>query len=121
MSTAKNVEAGVNRAKKATRNAAEDTSSVVSREFQNFVSDIEDLIKSSTSLTGSELEKAKEKISERIADAKESLGEVGDTIVERARHTAEVADEYVHEQPWSAVGAGAALGLLVGFLLARRG
>jgi ElaB/YqjD/DUF883 family membrane-anchored ribosome-binding protein len=120
MSTTAKVEAGVNRAKKATRNVVDDTSSVVSREYHNFVADIEDLIKSSTTLTGEELDKAREKIGERIAEAKESLTEVGDTIVERARKTAEVTDQYVHEQPWSAVGAGAALGLLVGFLIARR-
>lgn len=115
-----NVEAGVNSAKAATRNAVEGTSSVVSREFHNFVADIEDLIKSSTSLTGEELEKAREKIRTRISEAKDSLSEISETVVDRARKTVEVTDQYVHEQPWSAVGVGAALGLIVGLLLARR-
>ncbi len=119
-SKVKHIEASAGHAKKAVREAAEDTTSAVSTEFRNFVADIEDLIKSSASLTGDELDKAKEKIGERITQAKESLGEVKESIVEQARKTAEVADHYVHEQPWTAVGAGAALGLLIGFLLARR-
>lgn len=116
-----NVKAGLKRAKRAGENVVDETSASVSEEFHNFVADIEDLIKSSSSLTGDDLAAAKEKLSERISEAKAHLGEVGESIAERARCTAEAADEYVHEQPWTAVGAGAAFGLLVGFLLARRG
>ncbi len=38
----------------------------------------------------------------------------------RARKTAETTNTYVHEQPWNAIGASAAVGLLLGYLLARR-
>jgi ElaB/YqjD/DUF883 family membrane-anchored ribosome-binding protein len=31
-----------------------------------------------------------------------------------------VADDYVREQPWQAMGITAAAGLLIGFLLGRR-
>lgn len=91
-----------------------------SSEFKNFVSDIEELVKSSASLTGDELEKAKQKIGDRISQAKSSFDDVKETIVERCKKTASVTDDYVHEQPWTAIGAGAAIGLFVGFLLARR-
>ena len=106
----------VNEAKEKVQRSA----STASGEFKNFVSDIEDLLKSSASLTGDELEKAKEKISERISQAKESLTDVKDTIVEKAKKTACATDDYVHEHTWTAVGAGAAIGLFVGFLLARK-
>jgi ElaB/YqjD/DUF883 family membrane-anchored ribosome-binding protein len=33
---------------------------------------------------------------------------------------AKVTDEYVHENPWKAIGVTAALGLIVGMLIARR-
>lgn len=92
----------------------------VSRELHSFVADIEDLVKATTSLTGEDLARAKAKLGERIAAAKQSVEEIGGVIVDRARHTVKVTDGYVHKQPWQAIGIGAALGLLVGFVLARR-
>jgi len=92
----------------------------VSLEFHNFVADIEDLIKATTSLTGEDLTRARAKLSERVAAAKQSVEAVGGAIAQRARNTAVVTDAYVHQQPWKAVGIGALAGLLLGFALARR-
>ncbi len=94
--------------------------SALAREFHNFVADIEDLIKAATHLTGEDLAEAKEKLNERIATAKKSVEEVGETITHRARKTAEITNNYVHDQPWNAIGASAAFGFLIGYLLTRR-
>ena len=96
------------------------SSATLSREFHNFVADIEDLIKSSTSLSGEELSKAKEKIQERIGDAKEALESATQGVVQRGRAAAAATNEYVNHEPWKAVGIGAALGLLLGVVIARR-
>jgi len=92
----------------------------VSREFHDFLADVEDLIKATTSLTGEDLTRARAKLSERVAAAKESVQGIGDAIADQARDTAKTANSYVHEHPWQAVGIGAALGLLLGVALARR-
>jgi len=97
-----------------------EASSGVAREFHSFVADIEDLIKATTNLTGDELNRAKAKLNQRIASAKTTVEDMGETIVNRARKTAETTNTYVHEQPWNAIGASAAVGLLLGYLLARR-
>lgn len=89
-------------------------------EFQNVLSDIEDLVKTTTSLTGEDLTRAKAKISERVASAKQTVALMAGVITDRARKTVKATDGYVHEQPWQSIGIGAALGLLVGFVLARR-
>jgi len=96
------------------------SASSLAHEFRSFVSDVEDLIKATTNLTGEDLSKAKAKLNQRIAAARDSVEDVGGTIANRARKTAESTNTYVHEQPWTAIGAGAAAGLLVGFLLSRR-
>jgi ElaB/YqjD/DUF883 family membrane-anchored ribosome-binding protein len=103
-------------------NAAQkqDSPSAMAREFHNFVADIEDLLKATTNLSGDELQKAKAKLNERIAAAKESATEIGESVINRARKTAESTNIYVHEKPWSAIGASAAVGLVLGYLLARR-
>ncbi|MDF3014104.1 MAG: hypothetical protein K0Q78_2308 [Cellvibrio sp.] len=92
----------------------------MAREFRNFVSDVDDLMKATNNLTGEELNKAKVKLEQRISTARRSVEELGGTIADRARKTAVSADNYVHEQPWTAIGAGAGIGLVVGYLLTRR-
>ena len=99
---------------------ASTSASALAREFRSFVTDVEDLIKATTSLTGDDLNKAKAKLNQRIANAKDSVEDVGGVIANRARKTAETTNTYVHEQPWTAIGAGAAAGVLIGYLLSRR-
>lgn len=99
---------------------AENVISGASSEFHNFIADIENLIKETTTLTGEELSRAKEKLTTRLAEAKESAQDVGGAIAQRGRRAATVTNEYVHEQPWKVIGASALIGLLVGFALTRR-
>jgi ElaB/YqjD/DUF883 family membrane-anchored ribosome-binding protein len=101
-------------------NAISAVPSAISRELHNFLADIEDLIKDTTSLSGEELAQARDKLNERIAKARASVEAASESVVQRARHTADVTNEYVHEKPWVALGAGAALAFLVGVIIARR-
>jgi ElaB/YqjD/DUF883 family membrane-anchored ribosome-binding protein len=104
-----------------TKNPAVDAAlSGITLEFQKFVADMEDLIKASTSLTGDDLARAKANLSARVATARAFVEEMPGTISDRARNSVKVADDYVREQPWQAMGITAAAGLLIGFLLGRR-
>lgn len=98
----------------------EKASSKAANEFTNFVTDVEEFIKSTTHLTGEDLTKAKAKINERIVSAKETASEVSEELIARSRKAAAATNTYAHEHPWTVIGAGAAVGLLVGYLLARR-
>jgi ElaB/YqjD/DUF883 family membrane-anchored ribosome-binding protein len=93
----------------------------VTREFHDFLADIEDLVKSTTSLTGADLAGATARLNARVAAAKESMRHAGGVAAERVRDAGRRTDGYVHRQPWQAMGIGAALGLLLGLVLARRG
>jgi ElaB/YqjD/DUF883 family membrane-anchored ribosome-binding protein len=94
--------------------------SAIAREFHAFISDIEHLVESATSMTGEDFERAKAKLSERIGAARASVGKAGSSAIDRARSGAKATDRYVREQPWQAAGIGAIAGLLIGLLLARR-
>lgn len=89
-------------------------------EFQRFVADVEDLIEATTSLTGEDLSRAKASLSARVSAAKASLADMGSMVTSQARQAAKATDGYVHENPWQSIGIGAAVGLVVGFLIARR-
>lgn len=93
----------------------------ISKEFKTFVTDIENLVRESASLNGEELAKAKAKINQRIEAAKQIAHEAGGSLMQQARKTADVTNNYVHEQPWTVVGTGALVSFMLGFLLARRG
>jgi ElaB/YqjD/DUF883 family membrane-anchored ribosome-binding protein len=105
----------------AASSAAPDGSLVgIPLEVSNFLADIEDLLKATTSLTGEELALARAKLSKRIASAKQSVEATAAALSARARSAATVADTYVHQKPWAAIGIGASLGLVIGFVIARR-
>jgi ElaB/YqjD/DUF883 family membrane-anchored ribosome-binding protein len=106
---------------KTSANSKHEVSSGIAREFHNFVADVEDLIKSTSQLTGEDLAKAKVKLNARVSAAKETMVEIGETIANRTRKTAAEANNYVHEKPWNAIGASAAVGFLLGYILSRRG
>jgi len=93
----------------------------VAREYQAFVSDVEDLISSATSLTGDDLARAKARLGARISSAKASIDRVSGAVSDQVRGGAMAADSFVRTQPWQAVGIGAAAGILIGYLLGRRG
>lgn len=95
--------------------------STIAREFHNFLADIEELIKDSTSLSGEDLIRARSKLNARIATAKASAEEMGESIVQRARQGARETNDYVHEQPWKTLAVGTAIAFLAGLALARRG
>ena len=91
----------------------------VSREIRNFLADIEHLIEQTTSITGEDLARVKAKISDRVTAAKASIDQMSGTVTERVRTSAVATNSYVHHRPWNAIGIGAAVGVLLGFLLSR--
>ncbi len=40
-------------------------------------------------------------------------------LLAKTREAAKATDEYVHDNPWKAVGIGAAVGVIVGMLIGR--
>jgi ElaB/YqjD/DUF883 family membrane-anchored ribosome-binding protein len=100
---------------------ADSDESGVAREYHAFVSDVEDLISSATSLTGEDLTRAKARLSARITSARASIVRAGGAVTEQVRSGARATDSYVRDQPWQAVGISAVAGILLGYLLGRRG
>ena len=97
-----------------------DAETRASSELHSFVADVEDLITSNTPLTVEDLARTKARLRERVAAAKASLETMRTEVADQARHTATATNQYVHENPWKSAGIGAAVGLLLGLVLARR-
>ena len=56
----------------------------------------------------------------KLRTAKLRLGELQDEALDSAKAAARVTDDYVHDNPWQAIGVSAAIGFLVGLVIARR-
>lgn len=95
------------------------TSSLL-EESQEILEQTEALLAEAGSATGKEAEALRARIASSLRDARERLGSAEKLAVEKARAAAKATDTYVRENPWTAVGVGAAVGVLIGMLIARR-
>ena len=41
-------------------------------------------------------------------------------MIDTTKQAARVADDYVHDKPWQAIGIAAGVGLIIGLLIGRR-
>ena len=83
------------------------------------VSDSEDLLKATASQAGEKVSAARERIQDSLNAAKARLAEAEEAMLEKTRQAARATDEYVHDNPWRAVGIAAGVGLVVGMLISR--
>ena len=83
------------------------------------MTDAEELLRATASHTGEKVSAARERIQESLSATKERLVAAQKQVTEKARQAAKVTDEYVHENPWNAVGMGAGAGLIIGMLISR--
>lgn len=84
------------------------------------VADAEDLLRATASQTGERIAAARSKAEESLRAAKVRLAEAQSSVVEKVKVAAKTTDDYVHENPWQAVGIAAAVGLVLGALISRR-
>ena len=57
---------------------------------------------------------------EGIEQGRYSLTQLQEAVVSRTKRAAASTDELIHDYPWSAIGVGVALGILIGFIIPRR-
>lgn len=84
------------------------------------VEDAEELLKATASQTGERVTRARAKAEESLNLAKVRLADAQSATIAQAKVAAKVTDDYVHENPWQAVGVAAVAGLLLGALISRR-
>jgi ElaB/YqjD/DUF883 family membrane-anchored ribosome-binding protein len=89
-------------------------------DFQTFVGDVEQLLKSAAQLPGDGLAATRSKLEEKVSQAKVRLADTGSAAVNAAGRARDMGEDYMRERPWSVLGAAVVLGAVVGMLLSRR-
>jgi ElaB/YqjD/DUF883 family membrane-anchored ribosome-binding protein len=90
------------------------------KDMRTVISDAENLLRATANQAGEQITVARERIQDSMHQAKVKLAEAEAVLRERAAQAARYTDEYVHDNPWHAIGVAAGIGLLLGILLARR-
>jgi ElaB/YqjD/DUF883 family membrane-anchored ribosome-binding protein len=89
-------------------------------DLKTVIADAEAWLRHGSSLSGEELKAAKAKFERTLVNAKDDIIKLEQAVVEKTKVAAKATDEYVKDNPWKAVGLGAAVGVVVGMLIARK-
>ena len=89
-------------------------------DMRHVIADAEDLLRATANQAGEKIAVARERIQDSLHQAKVKLAEAEAMVTERARQAARYTDEYVHDNPWRAIGIAAGIGLVLGLLMSRR-
>ncbi len=105
---------------KATHTSISAPKDKLMEDLRMVVADAEELLHATASQAGESAAAARARIQKSLKNAKEQLLDAEDVLIERTKEAAQVTDQYVHENPWKAIGLSACVGALVGMLIARR-
>ena len=90
------------------------------QDVKNLASSLDEMMRATASQTGEKIAALRENAQVTIHNAHEHLVEAKDIVVDKTRIAARATDDFVHENPWRAVGIAAGVGLIVGMLIGRR-
>ena len=96
------------------------TSEHLRAELKSLADTLEEVLNSSADKSKEEVSKLRSKAEQALKESRYRLGETGDALAKQTREAAPRADEYVRDNPWTRVGIGAAVGVVLGVLLTRR-
>jgi ElaB/YqjD/DUF883 family membrane-anchored ribosome-binding protein len=89
-------------------------------DVKTLLADVDSLFREAAAASGEEARELRKRAESALAQARARFEAIGEDVVRRGKATAHATDEWVHENPWSSIGLGAGIGLLVGILIARR-
>jgi ElaB/YqjD/DUF883 family membrane-anchored ribosome-binding protein len=89
-------------------------------DFKVVVADAEALLKATANQTGEKIAEIRAKAEDSLQVAKVRMADAQAAMLDRTKAAARATDDYVHTNPWRAVGIGAGVGLVVGLLIGRR-
>jgi len=101
------------------------TESIVTRQklasdIRAVIVDTEELLKATAGQAGDKIQSARARVEETLRSAKLRVEDLEHVAVEKVKAAAKATDQYVHDNPWPAIGVAAGIGLVVGWLVGRK-
>ncbi len=92
----------------------------IKNDLKTVLSDMDEYLRATASQTGEKIGVLRERLQEHMHKAKDRLADTREVVVDKTKEAAKATDEYVHDNPWRAVGIAAGIGLIIGMLIGRR-
>ena len=89
-------------------------------DFAAVLAEAEEMLQRAAVETGDKARDLRSQVETKLLRAKLSLQELEGQAVDHAKAAARATDDYVHDNPWRAVGIATAVGVVVGLLMNRR-
>jgi len=89
------------------------------KDFRAIVADTEELLRATAGVANDKVSAARERAQENLVVAKARLANAEDALFEKTKEAVKATDEYVHENPWTAIGVSAGVGVIIGMLIGR--
>jgi ElaB/YqjD/DUF883 family membrane-anchored ribosome-binding protein len=61
------------------------------------------------------------RLEDKVAKYKKDLARLQETAITKVTEVGQATDDYVHHEPWKAIGIAAGIAFVVGMLVCRRG
>ncbi|NYT66350.1 DUF883 family protein [Alcaligenaceae bacterium] len=82
--------------------------------------DAEKMLREAAGATGDKAAELRENAMRSLRRTREALYDAQDSLVASGRRAARATDDYVHDNPWQAIGLAGLAGVLIGALISRR-
>jgi ElaB/YqjD/DUF883 family membrane-anchored ribosome-binding protein len=89
-------------------------------DYKILVVDAEDLIKATTGQSTEKITEARIRLQHALLEFKPRLANTEAVLRDKTRVAVSAADDYVHHNPWTALGVAAGFGVVIGMLAGRR-
>ena len=84
------------------------------------IADAEQLLRMTADQAGEIAAEVRSRVQASMNQAKADLVHLQEVAVVKAKAAGHAADEFVHDNPWKAIGIAAGAGMLLGLLISRR-
>lgn len=89
-------------------------------DLRQVITDAEELLRVTADQAGDSVAEVRQRIQSRLQAAQAELNGLQQAAFTRVKAAGDATDEFVHQNPWASIGIGAALGLILGLVVARR-
>ncbi|MCZ8252344.1 MAG: DUF883 family protein [Hylemonella sp.] len=89
-------------------------------DLRQVINDAEELLQVTADQTGDSVADIRRRIQDRLQSAQAELNQLQQAALARVKAAGDATDAFVHQNPWASIGVGAALGLVLGLVIARR-
>ncbi|WP_031404483.1 YqjD family protein [Thiomonas sp. FB-Cd] len=105
---------------KIATNAASTATDRLVTELKEIASDAEELLRLTAGQAGDKIADVRTRLGQSLSSVKGQLAQFEAEMLQRGKEVARATDEYVHDNPWKAIGASAGVAFLLGLLIGRR-